>query len=147
MLEGLTQMLGRAKTVNNNDAWDYAFKNNYSISNKIKEWILEQLDKGKDANNEIIGTYSFATERISNGRKKYNDPYNLKDTGKFRASIVVVPGKLKIDIFANGQKRGKNLIDEYGVEIIELMESNLEKLREIILKEYQNYAWNVLQLS
>lgn len=140
MLESVKSLLSRSKGLNERDAWNYAVTNNFHISNKIKDWIIEQLDGGYDGKGEIIGIYSFATENITNGRKRAGEPYDLNDTGFFRASIVVVPKLFVISIYANGKKTDVDIVQKYGVEILQLMEKNKAKLKELILDEYIKYT-------
>jgi hypothetical protein len=139
MLGKVTNMLNRAIALNERDAWNFAVTNNYAISNAIKKWIIEQLEDGVDATGEIIGLYSFATEIISNGKKRAGDTYDLNLTGAFRASIVVVPKLFVISIYANGKKGNEDIIQKYGLEIIDLLDKNKVKLKEIILDEYIKY--------
>jgi hypothetical protein len=147
MLDGIKSMLQRASTLNLNDAWQYAVLNNYHISNKIKEWIIEQLEDGVNEDGQIIGTYSFATEIITNGRKRAGEPYDLNDTGFFRGSIIIVPSTVQINVYANGQKQNENILDKYSLKVIGLIEENKEKLKEIILTEFLKYAQNTLYQS
>lgn len=144
MLGNVKGLLTRAKALNERDAWNYAVTNNFAISNKIKDWLIEQLDDGYNGKGEIIGIYSFATEIISKGRKKAGDFYDLNDKGIFRASIVVVPKLFVISVFANGKKADEDIIQKYGVEVIQLMKKNKVKLKEIILNEYLKYIRKTL---
>jgi hypothetical protein len=139
MLGKVTNMINRALALNERDAWNFAVTNNYTISNAIKKWIIEQLEDGVDSTGEIIGLYSFATEIISNGKKRAGEPYDLNDTGAFRGSIVVVPKLFVISIYANGKKSDEDIIQKYGIEIIDLLDKNKVKLKEIILDEYIKY--------
>ena len=139
MLGNVKSLLIKAKALNEKDAWNYAVTNNFYISNKIKDWLIEQLEDGYDGKGEIIGLYSFATENITNGRKRAGEPYDLNDTGFFRASIVVVPKLFVISVFANGKKADEDIIQKYGIEIIQLMKKNKVKLKEIVLNGYLEY--------
>ena len=144
MLGSVKGLLVRAKALNERDAWNYAVTNNFAISNKIKDWLIEQLDDGYNGKGEIIGIYSFATENISNGRKRAGETYDLNDTGFFRGSIVVVPKLFVISVFANGKKADEDIVQKYGIEILQLMEKNKVKLKEIILNEYLKYVRKTL---
>jgi hypothetical protein len=148
MLNRLKDKLDRIERLQEQELWNYAVLKNYKLMDYIRKLINEQLDKGIDADGDIIGEYSFATEIISEGRKLEGDPFTLKDKGIFRASFVVVGGKNNITIYANGDKtsnkKGRlekiNLIDLYSVRIIELTNDNLNKIREIIRNEYLIYV-------
>jgi hypothetical protein len=143
MLGKVTNMLNRATALNERDAWNFAVTNNYTISNAIKKWIIEQHKSGKhkDSSGELepFGLYSFATEKISEGRKIAGRPYTFDDTGAFHASIVVVPKLFVISIYANGDKGNEDIIKKYGLELIDLISENKVKLKEIILDEYIKY--------
>lgn len=91
------------------------------------------------------GTYSSRTERISQGKKKTNDPYTLKDSGDFYASFKVTKEKTAIIINADPTKETTDLFQEYGDDIVGLTDENLQllinellpKIRATILQQIQ----------
>ena len=89
----------------------------------------EQLGRDKtDSLGAHLGTYSFATEQISKGKKKQGEFIDLKDTGEFWASWKVKVLQKFISIDANPIKEGNNLFDDYGEEILGLTDENLQIL-------------------
>tara|TARA_R110000851_G_scaffold15512_1_gene51282 strand:+ start:309 stop:752 length:444 start_codon:yes stop_codon:yes gene_type:complete len=112
---------------------------NDKIRMSIDQWVLdevirliedEQLDIGIDADGDIIGVYSVATEMITEGEKKAGDKFNLLDTGEFRNSIktrvIKDTNGYGIGIDADPEKEGgDNLFDLYGERIINLTNDNL----------------------
>lgn len=60
--------------------------------------------QGIDTEGSIIGTYSFATEVITGGRKQEGAPFDLTDTGAFIASWKVIIGTGEIRILTNPKK-------------------------------------------
>ena len=121
-----------------------------SVTKKqIIDWIQQDqlIDEGINKFGEIIGYYSYATELISNGKKKQGDPYNLFDTGAFFRSFVVIVGIDAIKIDANAQKGEDNLFKKFGNEIIGLTDENFKKLKDLVKKSYISYARKVLQID
>lgn len=146
MLENVLNRLKLAVNLKEVDAWRYA-TNSRIVSEKIKQWILDQLDDGLNANDEIIGIYSYATEQMSEGRKRAGEPYNLDDTGYFRSTIGSYSTDEYIVIVANGQKVGENIIDKYSVRIIELTPEHTILFKDFVMNEYLIYVRNVLQIN
>jgi len=121
-----------------------------SVTKKqIIDWIQQDqlIDEGINKFGKIIGYYSYATELISNGKKKQGDPYNLFDTGAFFRSFVVIVGIDAIKIDANAQKGEDNLFKKFGNEIIGLTDENFKKLKDLVKKSYISYARKVLQID
>jgi len=121
-----------------------------SVTKKqIIDWIQQDqlIDEGINKFGKIIGYYSYATELISNGKKKQGDPYNLFDTGAFFRSFVVIVGIDAIKIDANAQKGEDNLFKKFGNKIIGLTDENFTKLKELVKKSYISYARKVLQID
>lgn len=111
----------------------------------------EQLFKeGVDSQGNIIGTYSFATEFITDGLKKHGEPFNLKDTGKFYDSfrVRVKGGKITITadpIKTNAQGETENIYEKFGNFHIEgLTEQNLEAVRKFCLEYFQKHYRKIL---
>ena len=146
MLEFIVNRLRIATELSEVNAWRYATSSKV-VQTKIREWILKQLDEGIDADEKIIGIYTYATEQLSAGRKKAGDPYDLDDTGLFRSTIGSYATDEMIIVVANGQKLGENIIDKYTVRIIELTKENTALLKDFILNEYLIYIRNVLQIN
>lgn len=114
--------------------------------------LVDQLyEQGIDANDKIIGTYSYTTA-IENGEKhyiynglvsvkQYGEPYTLYDTGEFYASFKVIIDKDGFTITADTVKPDKDLMD-YG-EIVGLTKESKNELSkkilpflQVALKEY-----------
>lgn len=124
------EVLNRAKQLSWDEAWLSAFDNKLrsDILNYIKK---DQLtERGVDETGNVIGTYSFLTELISQGRKQEGDHYTLEDTGAFYDSMMIVVTTQYIEITADAQKDDDNLFEKYGTGIIGLTEENMDKLVE-----------------
>jgi len=111
----------------------------------------EQLFKeGVDSQGNVIGTYSFATEFITDGLKKAGDPFTLKDTGAFYDSFRVRVRNGIITITADPIKTNEageteNIYEKFGNFHIEgLTEQNLEVVRKFCLEYFQNYYRKLL---
>ena len=110
---------------------------------QIKDVILdliqnEQLiDKGIDADGEIIGRYSKATEMISGGRKKAGDPYNLNDTGSFFRSMFINVLENSIEIDASSQTFTE-MQDQnwWRISILGMTEQSLNQYVELLKENY-----------
>lgn len=141
MLENIIRRLELASNVSELDAWRYA-TDSAVMSQKVRKWILEQLDEGINADDEIIGYYSYNNKQL-----KGRDTYNLDDTGLFRSTISSYGTSDAIIIVANGQKEDENIIDKYSVRVIELTQEHKLLFIEFILKEYSIFLRNVLQIN
>jgi hypothetical protein len=104
--------------------------------------LVDQLyTEGIDANDKIIGTYSYMTALthgedhfIYNGlvsTKKYGEPYTLYDTGEFYNSFKVIVQKDGFVIEADTMKDDKDLA-EYG-EIVGLNTQSKNELTQKML--------------
>ena len=119
------------------------------LDNKtIKDLIIflntdDQL--GEDRINSLgahLGFYSFATELISNGRKKAGEPFDLNDTGAFWDSWLVFIGASEIIIDANPFKDEDNLFEKYGIDVLGLTDENLQVLINEALEQYIRWYQN-----
>lgn len=101
------------------------------------------FDKGEDAEGKGIGSYSAATEVITDGEtytfsgetksKKQGDPIFLYDTGAFFRSFKIRKDRDGIYIEANTIKGNDDLAVEYGKQILGLSDESKAKLAEEIL--------------
>ena len=133
MLEGLTDKLQRWK-VNENQIWlEYVDREvQFEI---IRLNTVEQLfKKGKRADGTILDDYS---ETSVNFYGKRAGPIQLKDTGHFYQSFIVLAETNAIIIFADDVYNYKEpLADKYGAEIIGLTKENIGVLSGMLLKKY-----------
>jgi hypothetical protein len=86
----------------------------------------------KDNNGNVRTGYSPLTAKLSKGRKKIGQPFNLFDTGEFYKSIKATPELKGVDLDADFQKEDTNLEKKFGKDIIGLTDENLQKLQEFI---------------
>lgn len=133
----------RAKTLlNEGIVWLDTFRNG-QVRKKILDWIrLDQLKaRGVDANEEVIGFYSFLTSRI-NPQKRFNTHYTLEDTGDFYRSmfIQVLIDSLIID--ANTEKMEDQ--EWWRDSIVDLTEDNLQRLADVYKEALQAEARRIL---
>lgn len=98
----LGQLLNRAKLILDMDlVWYQVFSDP-----TFKRWILDLVrqdqlfDKGVDEDDDIIGTYSEATEMM-NPSKIAGTHYTLFDSGDFYKSFVIRVGKRIFEIDAD----------------------------------------------
>lgn len=144
----LDELINRALTLSEATAWLNSFDS--ATKKDILDWIrIEQLtNKGVDKNDEIIGYYSFATEKITKGRKRAGDPYDLFDSGDFYKSmyITVLQDSILIDAnsstFTEMQKQ-----DWFRNEILGLTDESMDKLKNKIKEKYIEYVRKVLQID
>lgn len=142
MFDRLYQVLNRVKTISENELCLSVF-----IIPEIKAFIIrlnlvDQLyTQGIDANDKIIGTYSYMTA-LKNGEehyiynglvsvKRYKEPYTLYDTGEFYESFKVIIRDGGFIITANTVKPDKDLMD-YG-EILGLTDESKNELSKKML--------------
>jgi hypothetical protein len=133
----------RAKTLlNEGIVWLDTFRSG-QVRKKILDWIrLDQLKaRGVDANDEVIGFYSFLTSRI-NPQKRFNTHYTLEDTGDFYRSmfIQVLIDSLIID--ANTEKMEDQ--EWWRDSIVDLTEDNLQRLADVYKEALQAEARRIL---
>jgi hypothetical protein len=133
----------RAKTLlNEGIVWLDTFRSG-QVRKKILDWIrLDQLKaRGVDANEEVIGFYSFLTSRI-NPQKRFNTHYTLEDTGDFYRSmfIQVLIDSLIID--ANTEKMEDQ--EWWRDSILYLTEDNLQRLADVYKEALQAEARRIL---
>lgn len=125
--------------------WLMVFLNDRDLKHDIIKMIqIDQLEnKGVDEDGDVIGFYSMLTERISKGRKKFNTPYTLNDTGEFFRSMYVQVLKDSFVIDADPKKGTTNLFDKYGEGIIGLTAENLDKVKERIKNGYIEHLLSI----
>ena len=142
----LHYLLRRGQRISDVAAWYETFESG-QIRKEILDWIKEdQLQKGVDGNNEVIGLYSYATELISGGEKEEGDPYTLYDTGEFYRSmfLVILPDSL---VFEADPMKGKdNLFTKWdsGTSIIKLNPENRIKLTKLVKTKHIEYIKEIL---
>jgi len=103
------------------------------------------IEKGVDSQGLQIGTYSYWTEILSEGRKQEGDPYDLNDTGEFFRSMFVQV--LRDSIVINADYAKMQSQDWWDLNILNLTEENLTKYVEKIKENYIIYARKVLGLD
>jgi hypothetical protein len=103
------------------------------------------IEKGVDSQGLQIGTYSYWTEILSEGRKQEGDPYDLNDTGEFFRSMFVQV--LRDGIVINADYAKMQNQDWWDLNILNLTEENLSKYVEKIKENYIIYARKVLGLD
>jgi hypothetical protein len=117
----------------------------------VKRTIIDLIrydqlrDKGEDSEQQVIGYYSLLTELISGGKKRFNTPYTLEDTGLFYRSMFVTVLRDSIVIDATTD----HMEDEewWRTEIMGLNEENLDKYASLIRENYIKHARKQLGLD
>lgn len=146
----LGETLRRAKLLSDRVAWYQSFDN--ILKEKVLNWVrYDQLMKGIDENDQIMGLYSDFTEMI-NPSKQAGTPYTLYDTGEFYRSLFMVilldsfiidGDDEKIDEFGNVTR----LFDWLGNGIVGLNERSREKLKNEIKIKFDKYVRTILQID
>jgi len=146
----LGETLRRTKLLSDKVAWYEAFDT--ILKKKILDWVrYDQLMKGVDENDQIMGLYSEVTEMI-NPTKQAGTPYTLYDTGEFYRSLFMVilldsfiidGDDEKIDEFGNVTR----LFDWLGNGIVGLNEKSRQKLKNEIIIKFNKYVRKILQIN
>ena len=123
----------------------------YNTIKLILDWIQkDQLTgKGIDSDGDELGTYSFLTEILSGGRKKFGDHYTLNDTGAFYRGmfVVVLRDSFVVDSDEAVKEDGTNLFYKYGDNIVGLTDENMAKLQAVLRDKYIEFAKRMLELN
>jgi hypothetical protein len=146
----LGETLNRTRLLSDRVAWFEAFDTILKV--KILDWVrYEQLAKGVDENDQIMGLYSEFTEMI-NPEKQAGTPYTLYDTGDFYRSLFMVilldsfiidGDDEKIDEFGNITR----LFNWLGNGIVGLNEKSRQKLKNEIIIKFNKYVRKILQIN
>jgi len=132
------QVLKRFSLISSTAVWFYSMDN--KTQKKILDWIRnDQLQKGLNEDNEIIGLYSLWTEKI-NPEKVAGTPYTLEDTGEFYRSLFITVLNDIFEIDGEGQKSPTdNLFTLLGDGIVGLNDQSKEKLRIELINRINEY--------
>lgn len=141
----LDELLQRAKLLKELDAWYSAFTK--LTNDQLINWVQDQLQEGRDGQNVLMGTYSYATELISKGRKRQGDNYTFEDTGYFYDSMQVYISEYLIEITGDGKKGNDNLYSKYSQFLTTLNDEHIKLLQEIIIKAYKDYIRKILRID
>lgn len=123
--------------------WFDTFGRNPRLINEMLDLIrYDQLfNKGVDANDNIIGTYSFVTQMI-NPSKQQGEHYTLYDTGELYRSMMVIVLKDSLEPIADTDKIEDQ--DWYNEDIIGWNDASIEKIREAYKRNAISYSKRVL---
>ena len=143
----LFEYANKLTTLNGQENWIFKkVLDRTDVKRKIIELNTERQlgDEGINALGQIIGFYSYATEFLSDGRKRAGDPFTLNDTGAFWASFEVRVFQGHITINADGDKGDDDIIQKYGIDILGLTDQNLQILIEDAKTLFQEYYRSIL---
>lgn len=144
----IEQQLQRIRLLSENKAWFDTFTT--ATKNEILNWVkIDQLtNEGVDKFGNIIGFYSFATQLITDGRKRAGDPFDLNDSGEFYRSMFISVFLDSIVIDAGSQTYAEmQKQDWFSNSILGLTDENFEKLKSKVLESYQKHIREVLQIN
>jgi hypothetical protein len=142
----LEHRLKQARLLNDLDSWFKFFDT--ATKKEIIRVVQERLrTRGTDADGDVIGYYSLATEFLSGGRKKQGDPFTLFDTGKFYASMFMVVFTDAFMVEGDGKKKGGDLFEKYGQNIISLTDEELQVVKKRLKTHYIKNARRTLQID
>lgn len=86
----LQQQLEKSKRLSEKSLTNELFKFIDSVGKKLVNYNVNQLNvESRDINGKPIGFYSYATEVITDGRKKQGEPFDSRDTGDFLKSFYI----------------------------------------------------------
>ena len=135
------EILNRAASINLDVVLDSVFKKEV-VQNFVETLNKEQLESSIDREGEQLSYvdakgnkrtgYSPLTAKLSGGKKKIGQPFNLFDTGDFYKSISADLETNGIKLTANPIKEDANLFEKFGEEIIGLTEENLQRFIDFI---------------
>lgn len=113
----------------------------------IRDWIQKDqlMSKGVDADGEVIGLYSLATEFITDGRKPEGTRFNLFESGDLYASMIIVVLADIVRIDADTEEIQDQ--DWYSDRILELTDESLDKFIFEARKGYQRYLRRVYGIA
>lgn len=144
------QQLEKAKSLNPDKVSKALFVFIKSIEKQILDKNKEQLyEDSQDIHGQAIGFYSYATEQITNGRKKKGEPFDAKDSGDFFNKMYMqeVAGVIR---FGSKSPHYADILKSkswLSKDILGLTDENLNKLIETELKPFiiNNYR-NTLEI-
>ena len=143
--------LRKTKLLSDAVAWMESFTPD--VKKMVLDWIRnDQLtDKGIDADGNIIGEYSRATELMSDGRKQEGDHFTLDDTGSFYRSMFITVLRNSIIVDGDTEEMETSFSQKNGLwwtdEILGLTDENLQKLVIEIKKKYIDYVRRILEID
>jgi hypothetical protein len=120
-------------------------------TDELRELIVNLIrynqltEQGVNSEGDIIGTYSYTTELLSEGRKKRGEPYDLNDTGDFFRSMYVQV--LADSIVVNADYAKMEDQNWWNINILNLTDENLEVYIEEIKQNYVKEARRILELD
>lgn len=120
-------------------------------TDELRELIINLIrynqltEQGVNSEGDIIGTYSYTTELLSEGRKKRGEPYDLNDTGEFFRSMYVQV--LADSIVVNADYAKMEDQNWWNINILNLTDENLEVYIEEIKQNYVKEARRILELD
>jgi len=141
----LDELLQRAKLLKELDAWYSAFTK--LTNDQLINWVQDQLQEGRDGQNVLMGTYSYATELISKGRKRQGDNYTFEDTSYFYNSMQVYISEYLIEVTGDGKKGNENLYTKYSQFLTTLNDEHIENLKITVIKAYKDYIRKILRIN
>lgn len=141
----IDEHLKRALLLDSAKAWIEA------NTNELRKLIVNLIrynqltEQGVNSEGDIIGTYSYTTELLSEGRKKRGEPYDLNDTGEFFRSMYV---QVLVDsIVVNADYAKMEDQNWWNINILNLTDENLEVYIEEIKANYVKEARRVLGID
>lgn len=94
----------------------------------------------EDIDGKPIGFYSYATELITNGRKKAGEPFDLLESGKFLDNVFAKVENNSIFFDTKDNKKQEVVKNLLSVNIFGLQDDDLNKIIETKLLPFmQNY--------
>jgi len=138
-------MMKRAKDLSQKLAWFDTFKFDTAFKNMILDKVRTQLEHGKNSEGVIVGYYTWATEEITQGRKKQGDPYNFQDTGYFFESLYITYTPESMTVDGDGKKLDQDIIIYYSDDgdLLGVSPENWDWFVNQMKEKYISYARKV----
>lgn len=140
------QAIEKAKNLSperiNNDFFEFVRK----IREELADYNRRALNEdSQDIYGKAIGFYSRATEEITEGRKEFGQPFDLKETGVFLESIFAKVSNDSIFFGANDPKLNDIILNLLSKEILGLRDEDLQTvIAERFLPFFLDYFRNQL---
>lgn len=137
----INQIIDRSLSLSDDKAWLFSL-NNVDVQEEIIRLNTEDqlYDQGIDSEGITLGEYSQFTVAAKRRKGQRVDHVTLRDTGEFYSTWRVIVYHDAFEIDANDVKFDKALFEVYGEDVLGLTQANKERIRDVILNFYMEYA-------
>ena len=144
----LTDLVKNGLELENSGLFFHVFSEDYVKQYIILQNTRGQLFKGVDAEDVLLesigGDYTAYTIDLKDRKNQPTDRVTLKDTGDFYKTFSVDVFDDELYIEASTIKRGENLVDRWGNDLIGLTDPAKKELIEFVLPDVRAFVLNWL---